>query len=324
MEVRNISVRVVRGDITELDVDAIVNAANNELVMGGGLAGVIKKKGGGSIEDEAVKKGPITVGEAVATRAGKLKARHVIHAATMSLDHKTNEHFIRASCANALKRAAELGLKSVALPALGCGVGRFPLVGAAKIMTQETLRVAREGETSLKEIVFCLYDDEAFKVFEKNVYGYLSHIMEDLAWGPYVTTDIIIELPLPGPPQNGEGTGGVGIVIIERSSPPYGWAIPGGFVDRGESLEAAARREAKEETALDLEDLQQFHTYSGPGRDPRFDTVTTVFTAKGIGTPKAGDDAKGLKVVALDKLRAEKYAFDHRQVLEDYLRSRGM
>jgi O-acetyl-ADP-ribose deacetylase (regulator of RNase III)/ADP-ribose pyrophosphatase YjhB (NUDIX family) len=310
MKVRDVEVRVVQGDITELAVEAIVNAANNELVMGGGLAGVIKKKGGQGIEDEAVRRGPIEVGEAVATKAGKLKAKFVIHAATMALDHQTNEHFIRASCANALNCAMELGLKSVALPALGCGVGRFPLIGAAKIMTQEVLRVAREGKTSLEEVVFCLYDNEAFSIFDKQVNGYLRHIMEDLAWGPYVTTDVIIEVA-------------GGIVLIERSNPPYGWAIPGGFVDRGESLETAARREAKEETALDLEDLKQFHTYSDPSRDPRFHTVTTVFTAKGIGTPQAGDDAKGLKVVPFDKLRGQKYAFDHNQVIEDYLRSKG-
>jgi O-acetyl-ADP-ribose deacetylase (regulator of RNase III)/ADP-ribose pyrophosphatase YjhB (NUDIX family) len=311
MKVRDISVEVVQGDITELALDAIVNAANNELVMGGGLAGVIKKKGGPSIEQEAVRKGPIAVGEAVVTKAGKLKAGHVIHAATMALDHKTNENYIRAACANALKRASELGLKSIALPALGCGVGRFPLVGAAKIMTQEVLRVAREGKTSLEEIVFCLYDDEAFKIFEKHVYGYLRHIMDDLGWGPYVTTDIIIEVP-------------AGIVLIERSNPPYGWAIPGGFVDRGESLETAARREAKEETNLDLEDLKQFHTYSDPKRDPRFHTVTTVFTAKGVGTPQAGDDAQGLKIVPFGELRNLKYAFDHNQVIEDYLQSKGL
>ncbi len=309
MKVRDIDIQVVKGDITELKVDAIVNAANNELLMGGGLAGVIKKKGGQAIEDEAVKKGPIAIGEAVVTGAGKLKAQYVIHAATMALDHKTNEDFVRAASANALKRAQELGLKSVVLPALGCGVGHFPLVGAAKIMTQEALRVAREGKGSLKEIIFCLYDEEAFQIFEKHVYGYLRHIMDDLAWGPYVTADIIIEMP-------------DGIILIERSNPPYGWALPGGFVDRGESLETAARREAKEETAMDLEGLKQFHTYSGPGRDPRFDTVTTVFTAKGVGKPLAGDDAKGLKVVPYAELRKLRYAFDHNQVIEDYLSSK--
>ena len=129
---------------------------------------------------------------------------------------------------------------------------------------------------------------------------------EDLAWGPYVTTDIIIEI------DNG-------IILIERSNPPFGWALPGGFVDRGESLETAARREAKEETALDLEDLKQFHTYSDPSRDPRFHTVTTVFMAKGVGKPCAGDDAQGLKIVRFPDLRKLKYAFDHNNVIEDYL-----
>ncbi|NTV29664.1 MAG: NUDIX hydrolase, partial [Candidatus Omnitrophica bacterium] len=102
-----------------------------------------------------------------------------------------------------------------------------------------------------------------------------------MAWGPYICVDIIIEV---------DG----GIVIIERSNPPFGWALPGGFVDRGESLETAARREAREETSLELEELKQFRTYSDPARDPRFHTITTMFTARGVGTPKAGDDAKGL------------------------------
>lgn len=311
MKIKGIDIQVIKADITELAVDAIVNAANNELVMGGGVAGVIKKNGGVAIEQEAVKKGPIAVGEAVATKAGKLKAKYVIHAATMALDFKTDENLVRASCANAFKRAAELGLTSIALPALGCGVGKFPLVACAKILTQEALRVAREGRTTLKEITFCLYDDEAFQVFEKHVYGYLRHVTEDLAWGPYICVDIIIEI---------DG----GIIIIERSNPPFGWALPGGFVDRGESLETAARREAKEETDMDLEDMKQFHTYSDPTRDPRFHTVTTMFTARGVGIPKAGDDAQGLKVVPFCELRKLHFAFDHNTVIDDYLRSKGL
>ena len=311
MQVRHTDIRVVKADITECVVDAIVNAANNELVMGGGVAGVIKKKGGVEIEAEAVALGPIEVGQAIATRAGLLKAKYVIHAATMAMDFKTDEHLVRAACANAFSCAEKLGLTSIALPALGCGVGHFPLVGAAKIMTQEALKVAREGKSSLKEIVFCLHDDEAFGIFEKHVYGYLRHIMDDLAWGPYVTADIIIEM-------NG------GIVLIERTNPPFGWALPGGFVDRGESLEMAARREAKEETGLDLEDLRQFHTYSEPSRDQRFHTVTTVFTARGVGKPAAGDDAKGLKMIPFQDLRRFRYAFDHNQVIEDYLKFRGL
>jgi ADP-ribose pyrophosphatase YjhB (NUDIX family) len=176
------------------------------------------------------------------------------------------------------------------------------------------LRAGREAkeEGVLKQIVICVPTDEMLKLFEAQVYGYLRHVMQDLGWGPYVTTDIIIEID------------GKGIIIIERTNPPFGWALPGGFVDRGESLETAAQREAKEETAMDLKDLKQFHTYSDPARDPRFHTVTTVFTAKGVGAPCAGDDAKGLKVVPFGELRRLFYAFDHNQVIDDYLRSRGL
>ncbi|MDO8580742.1 MAG: NUDIX hydrolase [Candidatus Omnitrophota bacterium] len=110
-----------------------------------------------------------------------------------------------------------------------------------------------------------------------------------------------------------------GIVLIERSNPPYGWALPGGFVDYGESLEAAARREAKEETNLELEGLRQFHTYSDPGRDPRFHTISTVFIARGKGRPQSGDDAKGLKIAAYNDLLNGTYAFDHKEIIREYL-----
>ena len=94
--------------------------------------------------------------------------------------------------------------------------------------------------------------------------------------------------------------------------------LPGGFLDYGESLETAAKREAKEETNLDLADLRQFHTYSEMGRDPRFQTISTVFIAKGKGTPQFGDDAKGLKIVPYEELSNLEYAFDHKQIIEDY------
>ena len=125
---------------------------------------------------------------------------------------------------------------------------------------------------------------------------------------PYPTVDIIIEI------DNG-------IILIERKNPPYGWAIPGGFVDYGESLESSAVREAKEETGLDIENLHQFHTYSQPGRDPRGHTISTVFIAKGKGIPKASDDAIDIGIFIKDNL-PENLAFDHRQILEDYFKNR--
>ncbi|HNV23325.1 MAG TPA: NUDIX hydrolase [Candidatus Omnitrophota bacterium] len=137
----------------------------------------------------------------------------------------------------------------------------------------------------------------------------MRHLQEDLGLDPFVCVDIIIELKQ-------------GIVIIERSNPPYGWALPGGFLDWGESLEDAAKREAKEETHLELKNLRQFHTYSQMGRDPRFQTISTIFIAEGVGTPKSGDDAQDLKVIPYEELLNHRYAFDHHQVLADYLRAR--
>lgn len=307
MKIKNTEIKIIQADITELKVDAIVNAANNELLMGGGVAGIIRKKGGKGIEDEAVKKGPIEIGGAVWTKAGKLNAKYVIHAATMGMDFKTDEIKIRASCANALKCAHDLEIKSIAFPALGCGVGGFPLVGAAKIMSQEVLKYLRH-KTPLQEIIFCLYETEAFKIFQKEVLGYIDHILNCLGQGPYVTVDVIIELA-------------EGIVLIERSNPPYGLALPGGFVDYGETLEEAAIREVKEETNLNLENLRQFHTYSDPSRDPRFHTISTVFIAQGKGIPKAGDDAKAVKIISYSDLLKRDYAFAHKKVIEEYLKN---
>ncbi len=307
MFIKDTEIKIIQGDITELKVDAIVNAANNKLVMGGGVAGAIKKNGGKIIEDEAVKKGPIKIGEAVFTQAGSLPAKYVIHAATMGMDFKTDEIKIRESCKNALRVAEELKIKSIAFPALGCGVGGFPLLASAKIMSQEAFRHIKEDSSRLKEIIFCLYDKEAFDVFNKGIISYLKYIIHKLQNGPFSTVDAIIEI-------NG------GIVLIQRSNPPFGFALPGGFVDYGESLEDAVRREMKEETDLDLEDLRQFHTYSEPNRDPRFHTICTVFLARGKGKPKAGDDAASLKVVKIDEIEKLDFAFDHKKILQDYLK----
>jgi 8-oxo-dGTP diphosphatase len=110
---------------------------------------------------------------------------------------------------------------------------------------------------------------------------------------------------------------GDGIVLIRRKNPPPGWAIPGGFVDYGETVEQTARREAREETGLELTDLRQFHVYSDPTRDDRGHTISTVFTALGIGTPTAGDDAADFGVFQRGTL-PEDIAFDHPAILADY------
>jgi ADP-ribose pyrophosphatase YjhB (NUDIX family) len=122
---------------------------------------------------------------------------------------------------------------------------------------------------------------------------------------PLPTVDVIIELQ------------GKGVVLIKRKNPPLGWALPGGFVDYGETLEQAAVREALEETSLQVELTRQFHAYSDPQRDPRGHTITVVFTAKASGEPRAADDAQEIGVFQADVLPSP-LAFDHRQILRDY------
>ena len=124
---------------------------------------------------------------------------------------------------------------------------------------------------------------------------------------PVPTVDIIIEIESKG------------IILIKRKNPPYGWAIPGGFVDYGESLEEAAVREAKEETNLDVKLIKQFHTYSDPKRDPRHHSISTVYIAKGKGIPQAKDDA--LEIETFDESNLpDEIAFDHRSILGDYFK----
>ncbi len=161
-------IRLRKGDITCYEGEAIVNAANSALWMGSGVAGAIKRLGGESIEREALGKGPIEPGEAVVTAAGALKTRYVVHAAAMGPDLVTSEALIRAATQNSLYKCDELKIRSVAFPALGTGVGGFPVDKCAHAMIDEVfLYLQEETDTSLREIVFFLFGEETYRSFGK-------------------------------------------------------------------------------------------------------------------------------------------------------------
>jgi len=163
-----IEIEVYQVDITGLELDALVNAANNYLWMGGGVAGAMKKAGGKEIEDEARKKVPVPVGEAVVTGGGKLKSKYVIHAAVMGQDLRTDAGIIRQATKNSLLRADEFGVGSIAFPAFGTGVGGFPLDECARIMIDEVLKYSA-GKTRLEKVVFVLLDKTAYKIFQREL-----------------------------------------------------------------------------------------------------------------------------------------------------------
>ena len=157
---------IQQGDLTEMDVDAIVNAANNDLILGAGVAGAIRRKGGEEIQKECDAIGSIPVGYSAITTGGKLKARFVIHAASMELGGKTSADTLRHSAGHSLRIANERGLKTIAFPAVGTGIAGFPLKDCAQIMLREAALHLR-GETSLETIYFVLFDETAQEVFER-------------------------------------------------------------------------------------------------------------------------------------------------------------
>ena len=157
---------IQQGDLTEMDADAIVNAANNDLVLGAGVAGAIRRKGGEEIQRECDAIGSIPVGYAAITTGGKLKARFVIHAASMQLGGKTSGGSLRNSTAHSLKIANERGLKSIAFPAVGTGIAGFPLKECAEIMLREAAQHLR-GESSIETIYFVLFDEAAEGIFKR-------------------------------------------------------------------------------------------------------------------------------------------------------------
>ncbi|KRT63073.1 MAG: appr-1-p processing domain-containing protein [Candidatus Dadabacteria bacterium CSP1-2] len=156
---------VTQGDITDIEVDAIVNAANTRLLLGSGVAGAIRRKGGDSIQKECDKIGSIPLGEAVVTGAGKLKAKFVIHAAGMHLGRSVCEESLREATNNSLLRADEKGVKTVALPAIGTGVGGFPLNRCAQVMIDIVVEYLKNEKTGIEKVYFVLFDMETYKVF---------------------------------------------------------------------------------------------------------------------------------------------------------------
>jgi len=162
---------VVDGDIAALDVDAIANAANDHLWMGAGVAGAIKRAGGDEIEREAVSKGPVPVGSAVATGAGRLRARYVIHGAVMGQDLRTSAELIERTTRSCIELADELGCDSLALPAFGTGVGGFPLDACARIM----VATARDAEPeTLRRLVFAVFGADAAAAFTQALASFQS------------------------------------------------------------------------------------------------------------------------------------------------------
>jgi len=220
-----------------------------------------------------------------------------------SLNIKDGEEDFRKVIYEVLKKADEFKINSLVIPLIK--VLSLSPQAVAKIMAQEIFRYMRK-EKKLKKIIFALDKERTYQIFKKNISGYINYISKKISQGPFLTVDGIVKY---------KG----GIVMVERKNPPFGWALPGGFVDWGESVEEAVIREVKEETNLDFVNIRQFKVYSQPQRDPRFHTVSVVFVGKGKGVLKASSDAKNVKVFKFNNL-PQVIAFDHKKIIEDYLK----
>ncbi|SFM90619.1 macro domain-containing protein [Thermodesulforhabdus norvegica] len=167
LEVKGKVVELVQGDITEMDTDAIVNAANEQLILGGGVAGAIRKKGGPSIQEECNRIGGTTVGNAVVTGAGNLKAKYVIHAVGPRYGEGDEDRKLRNATWNSLLRATEKGCSSIAFPAISTGIFGFPKDRCARIMLRTVKEFLEKEQTTLSRVAFCLFTREDLSVFEE-------------------------------------------------------------------------------------------------------------------------------------------------------------
>lgn len=225
---------------------------------------------------------------------------------------KTKAKGIREILVNCFKKIKESDVSSVAF-LMDSFKRNINFRIFSKIIAQELFRFVRsKKQRILKKISFIAGTEQSYKILEKNIMGYLNHIKDNK--GPFLTVDAIIGYKK-------------GIVLIQRTNPPLGWALPGGFVDYGEKLESAVVREVKEETGLDFKSLKQFKAYSDNKRDPRFHTVSIVFTGKGEGRLKAGSDAKDASVFTIKESDSllnlpPNIAFDHKKIIKDYIKDK--
>lgn len=163
-------IELIQGDITEMTTDAIVNAANAQLILGGGVAGAIRRKGGPQIQEECNQIGGTFVGGAVITTGGNLKAKYVIHAVGPTMGEGDEDNKLRQATLNSLKLADQRQLTSIAFPAISTGIFGYPLDRCARIMLSETIDYL-QGQTGLRKVIFCLFDEEAFSIFQQTLSG---------------------------------------------------------------------------------------------------------------------------------------------------------
>ena len=168
IEVNNSKIRLIQGDITKLGTDAIVNAANSQLILGGGVAGAIRSKGGPTVQEECNRIGGTFVGGAVITTGGKLKAKHVIHAVGPRMGEGNEDEKLKNATLNSLRLMDDNNLKSIAFPAISTGIFGYPIDRCSKIMIA-TAKEYLSGNTQVNEIIFCLYTTSDFEVFDKEL-----------------------------------------------------------------------------------------------------------------------------------------------------------
>ena len=168
VDVNNHTLELVEGDITEMETDAIVNAANAQLILGGGVAGAIRRKGGPAIQHECAKIGGTYIGGAVITTGGNLKAKHVIHAVGPRMGEGDEDEKLRNATVNSLKLAEENGFKSIAFPAISTGIFGFPMQRGAEIMLKAAIAHLK-GESGLERVVFCLFGHSDYQVFAERL-----------------------------------------------------------------------------------------------------------------------------------------------------------